>query len=178
MTLELSTGVDRLPNRLDYCTKIAACPCAKPGTLHPLWDAFLARVTDNNHELIGFLQRYLGYCMTGHTREHVLLFLYGTGANGKGVFVNTVSRIFGDYAMVAPMDLFMASKHERHPTEIAKLRGVRLIVAQERPPLGHDQDQDADERRQADRPVHAAGFFRLHPDPQADHHRQPQAQPG
>jgi putative DNA primase/helicase len=131
MTIELETGIDRPPRREDYCTKIAATWCTKLGTPHPLWDAFLARVTDNNRDLIGFLQRYLGYCMTGDTYEHVLLFLYGTGANGKGVFVNTVSRIFGDYAMVAPMDLFMASKHERHPTEIAKLRGVRLVVAQE-----------------------------------------------
>ena len=61
----------------------------------------------------------------------MLLFLYGTGANGKGVFINTIVNIFGDYAVVAPMDLFMASKHERHPTEIAKLRGARLVVAQE-----------------------------------------------
>jgi putative DNA primase/helicase len=61
----------------------------------------------------------------------VLLFLYGTGANGKGVFLKTIVGIFGDYAIVAPMDLFMASKHERHPTEIAKLRGARLVVAQE-----------------------------------------------
>jgi putative DNA primase/helicase len=69
--------------------------------------------------------------MDGATSEHVLLFLYGTGANGKGVFINTIVNIFGDYAVVAPMDLFMASKHERHPTEIAKLRGARLVVAQE-----------------------------------------------
>ena len=88
-------------------------------------------MTTNNTELINFLQRFLGYCLTGATSEHVLLFLYGTGANGKGVFLNTVVNILGDYAVVAPMDLFMAAKNERHPTEIAKLRGARLVVAQE-----------------------------------------------
>jgi putative DNA primase/helicase len=88
-------------------------------------------VTDNNRELISFLQRYMGYCLTGDTFEHVLIFLYGTGANGKGVFVNTVSRIFGTYATIAPIEMFLTSKYERHPTEIAKLRGVRLVVAQE-----------------------------------------------
>jgi putative DNA primase/helicase len=69
--------------------------------------------------------------MTGATHEHVLLFLYGTGANGKGVFINSIAGILNTYAVVAPMELFMASKHERHPTEIAKLRGARLVVAQE-----------------------------------------------
>jgi putative DNA primase/helicase len=130
-TINLVTGIERPSDPKDYITKIAAVAAADPGTPHPLWDAFLARVTNNVHELIGFLQRFLGYCMTGSTKEHVLLFLYGTGANGKSVFVNTVSGIFGDYAIIAPMELFMASKHERHPTEIAKLRGARLVVAQE-----------------------------------------------
>jgi putative DNA primase/helicase len=130
-TIDLNTGVERPSDPKDYITKIAGTTIAKPGTPHPLWDDFLRRVTNNNSELTGFLRRFLGYCMTGETREHVLLFLYGTGANGKGVFLNTVVNIFGDYAVIAPMDLFMASKHERHPTEIAKLRGARLVVAQE-----------------------------------------------
>ena len=130
-TIDLASGIERPSDPRDYITKIAAVAAADPGTPHPLWDAFLARVTDNSNELIGFLQRFLGYCMTGATSEHVLLFLYGLGANGKSVFINTVSRIFGDYAVIAPMELFMASKHERHPTEIAKLRGARLVVAHE-----------------------------------------------
>ena len=130
-TIHLDTGIERPPDPEDYITKIAAVAAAKPGTPHPLWDGFLNRATDSNDELIGFLQRFLGYCMTGETKEHVLLFLHGAGANGKSVFVNTVLKIFGDYAVVAPMELFMASKHERHPTEIAKLRGAHLVVAQE-----------------------------------------------
>jgi putative DNA primase/helicase len=130
-TIELKTGVERPSDPLDYITKIAGTHVAEPGTPHPLWDAFLRRVTNDNEDLIGFLQRFLGYCMTGATWEHVLLFLYGTGANGKSTFIKTVTGIFGDYAIVAPMELFLASKWERHPTEIAKLRGARLVVAQE-----------------------------------------------
>jgi putative DNA primase/helicase len=61
----------------------------------------------------------------------VLVFLFGTGANGKSVFVSTVMGILGDYAIVAPMETFVASKYDRHPTEIAKLMGARLVVAQE-----------------------------------------------
>jgi putative DNA primase/helicase len=130
-TIDLYTGLARKPDPLDFITKIAAVAPAPPGTPHPIWTAFLERVTDNNPALIGFLQRYLGYCLTGDTHEHVLVFLYGLGANGKGVFVNTVSRILGDYAVIAPMELFMNSKHDRHPTEIAKLQGARLVTAQE-----------------------------------------------
>jgi putative DNA primase/helicase len=131
MLLDLETGAMRPSHPLDYCTKIAAVCAAAPGTPHPLWDAFLTRVTAGETELTGFLQRFLGYCMTGHVHEHVLVFLYGKGANGKSVFVNTVSRIFGDYAAVAPMEMLLASKFDRHPTEIARLRGVRLVTASE-----------------------------------------------
>ena len=81
--------------------------------------------------IIGFLQRFLGYCLTGHVHEHVLVFLSGTGGNGKGVFMSTVAGIFGDYAITAPMEMFLASNVDRHPTEIAKLMGARLVVAHE-----------------------------------------------
>ena len=108
-TIDLATGIERPSDPKDYITKVAAVAAAKPGTLHPLWDDFLNRVTNNNSELIDFLQRFFGYCMTGQTKEHVLVFLYGTGANGKGVFVNTVSGILGDYAIIAPMDLRLSS---------------------------------------------------------------------
>lgn len=132
MGIDLLTGQIRKTVATDYCTKIAGAPyCAKPGTPHPLWDAFLQRVTADNPELIGFLQRFLGYCLTGHVHEQVLVFLFGTGQNGKGVFVNTVSKIFGTYATVAPMEMFLTSNVDRHPAEIAKLRGARLVIAQE-----------------------------------------------
>src|SRR2546429_7055053 len=109
MTIELRAGITRPPRPEDYCTKITAVPPARPGTPHPLWTTFLRRVTGENDDLIGFLQRYLGYCTTGVTTEHVLVFLYGGGANGKSVFVNTVSKILGDYAVVAPMEMLLAS---------------------------------------------------------------------
>jgi putative DNA primase/helicase len=131
MLADLKTGTMRPSHPLDYCTKIAGACATDPGTPHPLWDAFLKKVTADNDELIGFLQRFIGYCMTGHVSEHVLLFLYGKGANGKSVFVNTVSRIFGDYAAVAPMEMFLTNKFDRHPTEIARLRGIRLVTASE-----------------------------------------------
>jgi putative DNA primase/helicase len=131
MTIDLQTGIDRLPSPLDYCTKITAVAAAPEGAPCPLWMEFLNTVTGSNADLIGFLQRFLGYSTTGHVNEHSLLFVFGTGGNGKGVFTSTVSDILGDYAIVAPMEMFLASNTERHPTEIARLRGARLVVASE-----------------------------------------------
>jgi P4 family phage/plasmid primase-like protien len=130
-TYDLRAGVGRPPDPLDYITKKTACSAAPFGTPHPLWSAFLGTVTAGNRDLQKFLQRYIGYCCTGVTTEHVFLFAYGTGANGKSTFINTIARIFGDYATVADTDTFLVTKGERHPTDLAKLRGARLVVAQE-----------------------------------------------
>ena len=130
-TVDLTTGTSRPPDRLDYLTKQAGTTVAESGAPHPLWTQFLNKVTGEDDDLIDFLQRFAGYCLTGETREHKLLFIYGPGANGKGVFVNTLARVMGDYAISAPIEMFLASKHDRHPTEVARLKGARLVVAQE-----------------------------------------------
>jgi putative DNA primase/helicase len=131
MTIDLKAGVAYAPRREDYITKTASVAPAPEGTPCPLWEAFLTRVTAGNAELNGFLQRYCGYCMTGHVNEHVFAFLHGTGANGKSTFINTVAGIFGDYATVVPMELFMGRESDRHPTEKAKLLGARLAIGHE-----------------------------------------------
>jgi putative DNA primase/helicase len=131
VTIDLTTGTDLVPDRTDFITQKAGCEAAPVGTEHPIWTAFLARITNNNSELAAFLQRYIGYCLTGDITEHVFVFAYGTGANGKGVFLNTIAKILGEYATVADMATFIDSKSDRHPTELAKLRGARLVVAQE-----------------------------------------------
>ena len=128
MTVDLRTGEQYPPRPEDYCTKIA--PVA-PGGDCPLWHAFLARVTDDDTDLQAYLARVCGYWLTGHTHEHALFFLYGTGANGKSVFIETVAGFMGDYAITAPIETFLAAHGDRHPTELAALRGARLVVAHE-----------------------------------------------
>ncbi len=128
MTINLRTGEQYVPRPEDYCTKIA--PVA-PGGDCPLWRAFLARITDNDTELQDYLARVVGYWLTGHTHEHALFFLYGTGANGKSVFTDTITGMMGDYATTAPIETFLAARADRHPTELAALRGARLVVAHE-----------------------------------------------
>jgi len=130
-TFELCTGVGRPPAPSDYITKRTACKAAPPGTLHPIFLAFLDRITDGDKELQQFLQRYVGYCLSGVTVEHVFVFGHGTGANGKGTFLNAIQGVFGNYATTAHVSTFMASRAEQHPTDLAKLAGARLVVAQE-----------------------------------------------
>ncbi|MGH7119956.1 MAG: phage/plasmid primase, P4 family [Acetobacteraceae bacterium] len=126
--VDLRTGERREHRREDYVTKITA---VAPGGDYPLWRAFLSRITNGGGDLHDFLQRAAGHALTGITREHALFFGYGTGANGKGTFLNTVSGILGAYATTAPMETFEAGQNDRHPTELAMLRGSRLVTATE-----------------------------------------------
>ena len=128
MTINLMNGGEFAPRPKDYITK---CGPVRPGGGCPLWLSFLERVTGDDDELQKYLQRVAGYCLTGHTSEHALFFLHGTGANGKTVFVNTLAGIMGDYAITAPMEVFVESRGERHPTELAMLRGARLVISTE-----------------------------------------------
>jgi putative DNA primase/helicase len=130
MTLDLRTGQARPHRREDYNTKIAAVAADERVPI-PLWTAFLDTVTARDKELQAYLQRVCGYCMTGVTTEHVLFFLYGTGANGKSVFLNTLSGVWGDYAVVASMETFIETKYQQHSTDLAMLSGARLVIAQE-----------------------------------------------
>jgi putative DNA primase/helicase len=128
--IDLKTGQRRPHRATAHMTKVtavapdAACPT-------PTWNAFLERVTDRDAELVTFLRRTSGYCLTGLTSEHALFFIYGTGANGKSTFLNAVTDIAGDYHRTAPIETFTASKNERHPTDLAGLRGARLVTSVE-----------------------------------------------
>jgi putative DNA primase/helicase len=122
--VDLKTGRLKPHDRRDRMTKIAT---ATPRGDSPRWRAFLADVTGNDAALQSCLQRMVGYCLTGATSAHALFFLYGTGANGKSVFVNVISTILGDYAANAPMDTFMEARGDRHPTDLAGLRGARFV---------------------------------------------------
>jgi putative DNA primase/helicase len=130
-TVDLTTGELKPPNQKDYITKTVAVSPAPKGTPYPVFQKFLTEATSGDLGLQRFLQQWAGYCLTGDTREQALVFLYGTGGNGKGVFVKVMTEIFGSYAKVAAMDTFAASKQQRHLTELAMLNGARLVTASE-----------------------------------------------
>src|SRR5215831_2607723 len=113
----------------DLITRITAVAPSKDAC--PLWHAFLDRVTGGDRALQQYLQRVCGYALTGSTREHALFFLWGTGANGKGTFINAITGILADFHRTAPIETFTASNTDRHPTDLAGLMGARLVTANE-----------------------------------------------
>ena len=116
---------------LDYCTKKTGAAPAERGAKYPLWLSFLSTAMGGDQALVDYLQRVCGYCLTGSIKEHALFFLYGTGGNGKGVFINTLRGIIGDYHTSAPIETFTELRVNVHPTELAGLRGARLVTAVE-----------------------------------------------
>jgi putative DNA primase/helicase len=128
-TVDLATGALRKPERSDCITKsTSVTPLDNPC---PRWLQFLEETTGGDQDMVRFLQQWCGYSLTGKTNEHALVFVYGPGGNGKSVFLNTVAHILHDYATTSPMDTFTASRNERHPTDLAMLRGARLVTASE-----------------------------------------------
>jgi P4 family phage/plasmid primase-like protien len=130
-TVDLNTGALRDAAPEDYITKITAVAPASPGTPAPRWQAFLERIFRHDLELIPFVQRALGCSLLGIVADHIVLFCWGPGGNGKGVLLNTAARIVGDFAAVAPSDLLLVTHSDRHPCDMAMLRGARLVTAQE-----------------------------------------------
>lgn len=129
-TIDLRTGRLRDSRREDLGTRV--CPVAyDPEAKCPTWDAFLLRSMGGDQGLVDYLHRLIGYSMTGGVGEHVLIFLYGKGANGKSTFLSTIHALLGDYATPAPRGLLFQSRGERHPTELATLYGRRFVTCSE-----------------------------------------------
>lgn len=129
-TVDLRTGQLRPARPEDRITRLAAVAPAETDYC-PYWKQFLRETTGGDLELIRFMQQFLGYSLTGDTREHALLFVYGPGRNGKSVFLNVATGIMAEYAKSAPMDTFTTAHGDRHPTELAMLDGARLVTASE-----------------------------------------------
>jgi P4 family phage/plasmid primase-like protien len=129
--VDLNTG-DTLPHDPNlYCTMSTAVSPAPSETPCPLWMKFLRDVTGDNADYIAFLQRAAGYTLTGEIKEHSLFFGHGTGGNGKGVFIETIRYILGDYATSIPISSLVVTANQQHPTDLAGLRGARMVTADE-----------------------------------------------
>ncbi len=128
-TVDLKTGELRAADPGDLITRSTS---VAPAEGEPaLWHRFLAQVTQEDQELERFLQQIAGYALTGDTRHECLFFFYGRGRNGKGTFIGALHEILGDYAASAAMDSFLDTRYERHSTDLAMLRGARMVIASE-----------------------------------------------
>jgi len=129
-TIDLRTGELYPHCREDLITRMI--PTAyDPQAQCPQFLKFLDGVFGGNTNLIGFVQRFSGHCLSGDVSEHVLIICFGEGSNGKSVYLHTMLGLFGEYGTTAPEGLLTAKKFESHPCEVAKLFGKRLIVASE-----------------------------------------------
>ena len=130
-TVDLRTGALRVSTSENMITKATAVAPEHTDDC-PLWYKFLDETTQGDAAFQRYLRAVAGYAATGMTTEHALFFVYGPGGNGKSVFIATISRILADYSQTALMETFIASgSAQRHPTELASLRGARLVTASE-----------------------------------------------
>jgi putative DNA primase/helicase len=130
-TINLRTGTLRPHDPADLMTKILPVNY-NPAAASPRWDAFL-RETLQDAETIDFVQRFVGYCLSGDASEHVMVFCHGSGANGKTVLVETVQSLLGDYAVTAPTSLLLAKQNEQHPCDRMPLKSARMAAFSEVP---------------------------------------------
>ena len=129
-TINLAANRVSEHSRADYLTHLAPVNYDPEATC-PTWLAFLERVMDGNQRLIEYLRRAAGYSLTGHTREQCLFMLYGSGANGKSTFLETLCDVWGEYAMRTQFSTWLASDRGEPSNEIARLAGVRMVVSNE-----------------------------------------------
>lgn len=128
--LDLRTGIlgPHNPNHLHTKTTTTS---PDPDADATVWESFLATTFPGNPGLVQYMQRLVGYSVVGEVREHVLPFAHGNGGNGKGVFLETIAGVLGDYATIQPAGFLMASKFQQHATELAELQGRRFVICSE-----------------------------------------------
>jgi len=138
--VDLRTGELRPHDPAAMCSRVAGVdydPTAKA----PRWEQFLREIFAGNDDLVQFVRRWGGYCLTGDTREQRYLIAWGDGANGKSTLFDALRHVMGDYA-VDISTAALAAKREASNlnSDIARLPGARLAVAPE-----WDEDLRADE---------------------------------
>ena len=170
-TIDLRTGRREKHDPRDLLTKIAPVRANRSAKC-PLFKKFLKRITGDDAGLRAFIQKAVGYSLTGVTTEQVLFFVYGkSGNNGKSTLVNLIRDMLGDYGCHTPTETLLTKQYDNNiPADLARLarrpHGHRHR-GQLQPPPRRSQDQSDDRRRAHCRPVHAAKFLLLHPRVQA-----------
>ena len=128
-TVDLREGKLRAHDPQDLLTRIVPTEF-DPGSCPERWEGFLAEVVPDS-EVRAFLQRAVGYSLTGEIGEQVLFLLWGGGSNGKTTFVETLLGLLGDFAVKTPAETLLAKRDTGIPNDVAKLRGARFIAAVE-----------------------------------------------
>lgn len=99
---------------------------------HPLWDKFLSDIFDGDQDLIRYIQKAVGYSLTGSTQEQCIFFCYGEGNNGKSTFIDVISNALGDYVTnIQAKSLLVKNNSGSSSEDIARLKGARFVTSSE-----------------------------------------------
>lgn len=137
MLLNVSNGYIDLTSRELYKHDIDKMFSQKANTdysekMQPsVWLDFLNDIFAGDKEVIRYIQKALGYSLTGSTREQVMFILHGKGRNGKSIFVETISEILGDYSNNMQAKSLMVKKNDNVNTDIARLSKARFVTSSE-----------------------------------------------
>ena len=130
--VDLATGklLERDPN--DLHTKLVNVKF-DPDARCPVFIRFMMQVTCYDRYLFQWLQRALGYALTGSVQEQVLFICYGIGANGKSTLLETISKILGDYSTNVDFELFLTNHKSdvRIMEAVGEMKSIRLALASE-----------------------------------------------
>ena len=129
-TLNLKTGELQKHSREDLITKLS--PVDFDVDAHSeLWEKCLETWLGGNVDLIAFLRRAVGSCLTGDTQDEKLFFIHGRSRTGKSTFLEAVKAMMGDYALTADFDTFVKRDRVdgRPRDDIAQLQGRRLVIS-------------------------------------------------
>jgi putative DNA primase/helicase len=128
-TLDLRTGELQAFERGDYITKMIGVPYETKAKC-PSWERFLSQIMDGKMHLVDYLQRVVGYCLTGDTSEQCMFILHGEGANGKSTLLGVLQGILGHYAKAAESQVFIEKKNDSAAFyALASLWGARLVTS-------------------------------------------------
>jgi len=129
-TIDLLSGEFREHRQEDLITKIANVDY-DPAADCPKWKQFVREIMDYKGEIIKFVQTAMGWSMSGDVSEQTMFIMYGTGANGKSTFLNTIMHLLGDYSIATPTETFMKKSGDNYSNDVARLRGTRFVSTTE-----------------------------------------------
>jgi len=129
-TVDMSSGEFREHRQEDMITKIANVEY-DPNADCPMWKQFVREIMGYKADLIKFVQTAAGWSLSGDISEQTMFILYGTGANGKSTFLNTIMYLLGDYALATPTETFMKKSGDNYSNDVARLRGTRFVTTTE-----------------------------------------------